>query len=103
MKKKKKIIPNGAVKRIVTGIPPKHKHIRTVVELEDETLILQEATIANLLRAYINIKTHPRRLACELMQTETSPAKKGYAETQLLETETPEKKLLEELHQIINE
>jgi len=51
-------------------------------------LIFQEATIANILRVYTTVKTHPNIRAQELeMKTLTADLRKdGYAVHQLLET-----------------
>ena len=43
-----------------------HKHLRICLKIREKTLIFQEATIANLLRDYITIKTHPSIKALKL-------------------------------------
>ena len=54
------ILRNEDIKELITEIPEGHKHLRTTIVLQDGTeLIFQEATIANLVRAYTTVKTHP--------------------------------------------
>lgn len=47
-------------------------------------MTFQEATIANLVRAYISIKTHPALSKIILGGTKLDERKDGYAEWQLL-------------------
>jgi hypothetical protein len=79
-------IRNEDIKEVITEIPEGHKHIRTKIVLQDGTeLIFQEAAIANLVRAYITIKTHPSKTSVSLKGRELQDRKPGYAEWQLLE------------------
>ena len=60
MRRKIMITSNEEVIRVVVDIPEKHWHLRTTIVLQDGwEFTFQEATITNLVRAYINIKTHP--------------------------------------------
>ncbi len=80
------IIRNEDVKEISVEIPEGHKHLRTTIVLKDGTdLTFQEATIANLVRAYIMVKTHPTRNRARLRSERLNERKDGYAEWQLLE------------------
>jgi len=82
------ILRNGDIKEIVAEIPEGHKHLRTRILLQDGTgIILQEATVANIVRAYINIKTHPRRQRIVLKGKRLKRRKEDYAEWQLIEEE----------------
>ena len=66
--------------------PEGHRHLRTVLRLEDgEELELQEATVAALVRAYVAIKTDPRRNRVRLRGRELIERKREFAEWQLLE------------------
>jgi len=57
---KTRVIRNEEVKQVLIGMPKGHKHIRVYIKLKNgNALIFQEATIANILRAYITVKTHP--------------------------------------------
>jgi len=82
------IIRNEDVDKVLVGVPEDHKHLRICVKLKNGlVLVFQEATIANILRAYITVKTHPSVRIQEL-QMKTLAAeliKKGYAAHQLLE------------------
>jgi hypothetical protein len=72
----------------VVEIPEGHRHLRTTLRLRDgREFTLQEATVANLLRAFVGVKTHPQRARVELRARELSKRKEGYAEWQLLEVE----------------
>jgi hypothetical protein len=54
------IIHNEDIKELIAEIPEGHKHLRTMIVLQDGTeFVLQEAAIANLVRVYIMVKTHP--------------------------------------------
>lgn len=84
-----RIIRNEDVNRVLIGVPKGHKHLRISIELKNGLVpIFQEATIANILRAYTTVKTHPNIRAQEL-ETKTLTAnlrKDEYAVHQLLET-----------------
>jgi hypothetical protein len=81
-------ITNRDVKEIITEIPEGHKHLRTTLIFEDgKSMTLQEATVANLVRSYITIKTHPTLTRTILKRTRPVNRKDGYAEWQLLESE----------------
>ncbi len=80
------IIANEEVKELIAEVPEGHKHLRTTIELHDgRSFTFQEATIANLVRAYIAVKTHPRRTKVRLSGGKLDVRKEGYAEWQLLE------------------
>ena len=80
------ILKNEDVKELITEIPEGHKHVRTTIIFNDGTeMIFQEATIANLVRAYIKVKTHPILNKIILKGTKLTDRKVGYAEWQLLE------------------
>jgi len=83
-----RIITNAEILEIEMAVPPGHRHLRTTLHLQSgETLVLQEATVANLLRAYVGIKTHPvtegvRLTGRFLAEGDKKP---GFADWQLLE------------------
>lgn len=79
---------NELVKRVLAFIPPEHMHVRLVIEFCDQTIILNESIIAGIVRAYIDITTHPQRKALELIVKPLDPSEKkhGYAKWQLIET-----------------
>ena len=79
-------IKNEDIKEILVEIPEGHKHIRTKITLQDDTeLVLQEAAIANITRAYITVKTHPQKESVKLTGRQLTDKKDGYADWQLLE------------------
>jgi hypothetical protein len=82
------IIHNEDIKELTAEIPEGHKHLRTTIVLQDGTeFVFQEATIANLVRAYITMKTHPIKKKVTLKGKSLSERKGGYAEWQLVEEE----------------
>ena len=91
---------------MLIGVPKGHKHLRVCMKLKNNSaIIFQEATIANILRAYVTIKTHPEIKAQELKMHvlgETSQ-KQGYALHQLLEIPRSQEETEEELTQFLAE
>ncbi len=80
------IVRNEDIKELIAEIPEGHKHLRTTIIFEDGSeLTFQEAAIANLVRAYIAVKTHPSVTRVRLKGRNLSERKEGYAEWQLLE------------------
>ncbi|MEW6417543.1 MAG: hypothetical protein AB1480_05400 [Nitrospirota bacterium] len=80
------IIHNEDIKELTAEIPDGHKHLRTTIILQDGTeFVFQEATIANLVRAYITVKTHPTRKRVVLKGKKLSERKEDYTEWQLVE------------------
>lgn len=85
-KKPIKILRNCQITSITAGVPSGHQHIRTAIETQDEIIVLQEASIASLVRAYTTIKTHPIIKGVHLEGIEPAERKTGYAPYQLLES-----------------
>ena len=80
------IIRNEDIKELTVWIPEGHSHLRTTVVFQDgKELVFQEATIANLVRAYITVKTHPAMKKVTLKGERLAERKEGYAEWQLVE------------------
>ncbi|MCL5023869.1 MAG: hypothetical protein M1497_10980 [Nitrospirae bacterium] len=87
------IIKNEDIGEIALEAPEGHGHLRTTVRLKDGSeLVFQEAAIANIVRAYVTIKTHPLKTGIRLRGEKLIERKKGYAEWQLLESEREEKR-----------
>jgi hypothetical protein len=79
------LIHNEDIKELTVEIPEGHKHLRTTIVLQDCTeFVFQEATIANLVRAYITVKTHPVIKKTTLKGKKLEKRKNGYAEWQLI-------------------
>jgi len=98
------IIRNQDVDRVLIGVPKGHHHLRVCIRLKNESsLVFQEATIANILRAYTTIKTHPTIRARELKVEDftTQPLKEGFATHQLLETSRKSEDIEEELRTLL--
>jgi len=102
--KRAETIRNQDIKRVLIGTPKDHKHLRICIELKNGTiLVFQEATIANISRAYITLKTHPQIRTQEL-ETKTideGQLKKGYARHQLIETSKTPEEIEEELETLL--
>ncbi|MGC8953589.1 MAG: hypothetical protein ACP5N5_02590 [Desulfurococcus sp.] len=80
-----KIYRNEDVEEIVACIPEGHRHVRLILKLNDQIIILQEATVAAIVRAYLNIALHPTRKYIRLVKRCLSDLKQGFAKTQLME------------------
>jgi len=90
MEHQRRILANADIAEIELTPPAGHQHLRATIKLHSgEEIILQEATVANLVRAYVGIKTHPQQRSCRLIGRDLSEAevKKGFAAWQLLEAE----------------
>lgn len=99
-----RVIRNEDVEKVLLGVPPGHKHLRISMKLKNgPTLIFQEATIANISRAYVTLKTHPRIQTQELRtQTLTEEQRKeGYATHQLIETSRITREINTELKELL--
>lgn len=86
----RRILANEEIEAVEISVPEGHRHLRTVLQLAGgEELVLQEATVANLVRAYLAIKTHPQRQRVRLVGRGlgTAERKEGFASWQLLEEE----------------
>ena len=99
------VIRNEDVEKILIGVPKNHKHLRVCLKIKDKTLIFQEATVANLVRAYITIKTHPNVKALKLerkLMSETE-IKNGYAKHQLIEVVEKAEAIEKEIAELLEE
>lgn len=82
------ILANADILEVEVTIPEGHRHIRTIIRLRGGgEIVLQEATMANLVRAFVTVKTDPQKSSCRLVARELSETqrKKGFARWQLLE------------------
>lgn len=91
-----KVYRNEDVGRVIAFIPEGHAHVRLVLELKDQTVVLQEATVAAIVRAYVSVVTHPTRRAVELVRVKLAERKPTYAEHQLIESGRSESDVLAE-------
>ena len=82
------IIRNEDIRELIAEIPEGHRHLRTTIKLQDGTeLVFQEAAVANIVRAYIRVRTHPLTKKVALKGKNLAERKEGYAEWQLVEEE----------------
>ncbi|HXX53368.1 MAG TPA: hypothetical protein VEI28_02225 [Thermodesulfovibrionales bacterium] len=80
------IVRNEDVKELVLEVPEGHTHMRLFLSLGDGSeMVFQEATVANIVRAFVVLKTHPRKKEVRLKGRRLDQRKEGYAEWQLLE------------------
>jgi len=103
MSKPVRVYKNEDVKRVVAFIPPGHRHVRILIELEDQVIVLQEASAAGVVRAYIDVVTHPSRRAVEFVSRRLPEElrKQGYAEFQLVESGRSEDEVLREMQELL--
>ncbi len=81
-----KDIPNEDVLEVLVEIPDGHRHIRTKIVLRDGSeFLFREATVSNVMRAFLTVKTDPRKRSVRLLGRKVSERKPGFAEWQLLE------------------
>lgn len=92
------LLRNREVLRVLVGVPDGHQHLRARIETAaGDVITLQEATVAALARAYLQITTHPTLQAVELRAEAVDARKDGFAEFQLMDTTTPEGEVRKEL------
>lgn len=98
------VFSNSEISHALLGVLKGHRHLRLALTTNDgETIVLQEAAVAAIVRAYTTIKTHPFRRAVRMISTPLSDRKKGYAEHQLVETDTPDDEVEAELTRMLGE
>jgi hypothetical protein len=96
------IVHNNEIKRIILGTPEKHDHLRLLIELaNDEILLLPEACVAAIVRAYCTIKTHPVQESVQMTTKKLQEKKSGYAQHQLLEQECSSEEIARELQGLL--
>jgi hypothetical protein len=69
------------------------------MELFDGIIVLHEATVENIVRAFVEVEMHPSRRAIVLEGRELERRKEGYSKYQLLEVEMSD----EEVENMITE
>ena len=81
-------VRNEDIEEVIVEIPEGHRHVRTTIRLMNGSEILfQEASMANIVRAFISLKTHPLKKAVRMRGRLLTEKKEGYADWQLLEEE----------------
>ncbi len=95
-------IKNEDIERVLIGVPSGHKHVRMIFILKNKKcLVFSEATIANVLRGFILVKTHPSISAIELKGVKLEKRKHGFAEYQLIEVEKESRKIEDEIASVL--
>ena len=92
-----RVYSNRDIVRVIAFIPRGHRHVRILVEFSDGlSIVLQEASVAGIIRAYLDVLFHPTRYARELVleKLDSSTRKSGYAEWQLVESGRSEEEVL---------
>ena len=98
------VIRNEDIQKVLLGTPKDHKHLRVCIKMKDNSFIIfQEATIANILRSYMTIKTHPtiRAQQLELKRLTSKELKKDYATHQLLEVPRDPEEIEDEIKDLL--
>lgn len=97
------IVRNRDVKRILIGVPAGHTHKRVILELQGgSAIVLHEATVESLVRAFVEIEMHPSRRALMLEGRELKERKEGYSSYQLLEVEMSDPEVEELISKILS-
>jgi len=101
----KVILRNEDIRRVLMGVPKAHRHLRALIETKNGTFyVFQEATVANMVRAYVTLKTHPSIYGIELINKEyDGNLKEGYAKSQLIESRKNSQKVIEEMDKLFRE
>ncbi|MEM0027114.1 MAG: hypothetical protein QXT53_04845 [Ignisphaera sp.] len=98
-----KVYSNSDVLKIIGFIPPSHRHMRLAIFFKDQTIVLQEATVAAIARTYLNIVAHPTKKAVECIQMKVDNRKPGYAEFQLIESSRSEEEIMKDVTTILKD
>lgn len=96
------IIKNEDMDSVLLAVPEGHRHLRLALTTKDgETVVLQEAAVAAIVRAYVTVKTHPQMRAVKLISTRPEGLKEGYAADQLIEYAADEA-VIEEITELLD-
>lgn len=97
------ILRNEDIRRVLMGVPKAHRHLRALIETKRGAFyVFQEATVANMVRAYVTLKTHPSIYGIELINKECDEdLKEGYAKSQLIESGKGSQKVIEEMDKLL--
>ena len=97
------IIKNNEIDSVLLAVPEGHGHLRLVLRTKGgEAIVLQEAAVAAMVRAYVTIKTQPKMKAIKLISTRPDGLKEGYAADQLIEYAADEA-VIEELTDLLKD
>ncbi|WFO76405.1 hypothetical protein J4526_09545 [Desulfurococcaceae archaeon MEX13E-LK6-19] len=100
--KKIRIYRNDEVEGVIAGIPRGHYHLRMAIVLKDQVIVLHEATVAAIVRAYVDIVTHPTRRAVAMVKRTVDKTKKhGYASVQQVDADVDEDNVLDIIEKML--
>lgn len=100
---KKIRVGNAEIEEVLLGVPSGHRHLRAAIKTAVGTFLFQEAALAGLVRAFVILKTHPKRRALRLVGRRPPGIKPGFDPDQLLEEETAEEAIEAELAKLLEE
>lgn len=95
-------LANRDIQQILMGTPSGHRHLRAILQTREGLILLNEATLANLVRAYITLKTHPELHVLKLKGLELEDRKPDFDRYQLLESHEAPDALQQELDQLFH-
>jgi predicted hydrolase (HD superfamily) len=99
-----KIYRNEDVEEIIAAVPNGHYHVRFLIRFKDQEILLQEATVAAIVRAYALTALHPVRRGIVLRRKILSKdKKKGFASAQLIEEYGSEDEAISYITRIMGE
>ena len=92
------MIKNEDIVSALLAVPEGHRHLRLALTTKDgDRIILQEAAVAAVVRAYVALKTHPVKQTVKMVSMTPEGLKKGYAKDQLIEVESEDAEVVREL------
>ncbi len=99
----RKVYRNEDVLEIIAAIPRGHYHTRFLIRFKDQEILLQEATVAALVRAYALVSLHPLRRGLILRNKlmEKHEKKIGFAYNQLIEIPGSEEEAIDIISSIV--
>ena len=100
-----RVYRNEDLQRVVAFIPRGHLHVRLLLEFSDGLrIVLQEASVSAITRAFLDVVLHPRRRAVELVLSRVDEGRKpGYARYQLIESGRAEEEVLSYVEEVLGE
>ncbi|MET1160822.1 MAG: hypothetical protein ABWW65_07670 [Thermoprotei archaeon] len=96
-----RVYKNEDIEEIVMAIPRNHYHVRALIKFNDQAIVLQEAALAAITRAYLSILLHPTRKGIILTRKYIRTHKPGYAPVQLIEEERLEEKAVDIITEVL--
>lgn len=97
-----RVITNDNIASALIAVPDGHTHLRLALTTKDgDTVVLSEAAVAAIVRAYTTIKTHPVKRAVKLVSRTPDGLKKGYAKDQLIEADVPDEDVVGEMTKLL--